>query len=300
MTAYHKPDMTTRIDLHTHSTHSDGVLSPEELVARAAARQVSVLALTDHDTMAGCAAAGRACDAAGIHFVPGAELTAGWRGQEIHVVGLALQPEAPPLKGYLDEVLARRRARVRAIGEKLRGERTLAGFDPSETVLREDVVPTRMHVARELVRAGFVRDTQSAFDRYLARRTPGYVPQEWPTVEAAVEAIVAAGGLAVLAHPHRYKLSNGALREFCARFREAGGAGMEVSIAGQSPNDLSRLARLARATGLAGSVASDFHEPGLPWRPVGRSDKLPEGVEPLLGRLAIPVRPDPDPLRGTL
>jgi len=280
--------MTTRIDLHTHTHHSDGVLSPTELVALATARQVAVLALTDHDTMAGCDEAAGACAGAGTRFVPGAELTAGWRGQEIHVVGLALTADAPPLRAYLDDILARRRMRVAAIGRKLAAERTLAGFDPGAAVLAGSAVPTRMHVARELVRAGHARDTQSAFERYLARRTPGYVPQEWPGVDAAVAAIVGAGGLAVLAHPHRYKLSNGALRELCGSFRELGGAGMEVSIAGQSPNDLMRLARLARASGLAGSVASDFHEPGMPWRPVGRSDKLPEGVDPLLARLPPP------------
>ncbi|MEY4762419.1 MAG: hypothetical protein RLZZ200_2275 [Pseudomonadota bacterium] len=280
--------MQRLIDLHTHTRHSDGVLSPVELVARAAGRQVAVLALTDHDTMAGCNAAALECAGTQIRFVPGAELTAGWRGQEIHVVGLALRAGEETLRAYLDDVLARRRNRVAAIGEKLRRERTLGGFDPSVAVLAGDAVPTRMHVARELVRAGHARGTQDAFNRYLARRTAGHVPQEWPAVESAVAAIHAAGGLAVLAHPHRYKLSNGALRELCDRFRACGGAGMEVSIAGQSPNDLSRLARLARQTGLAGSVASDFHEPGMPWRPVGRSDKLPDGVEPLVDRLPPP------------
>lgn len=288
MAEYDSPDMQRLIDLHTHTHHSDGVLSPSELVARAAARQVAVLALTDHDTMAGCDAAAADCRAAGIRFVPGAELTAGWRGQEIHVVGLALQAGETTLRTYLDDVLSRRRRRIAAIGEKLRTERTLDGFDPSAAVLAGSAMPTRMHIARELVCAGHAATTQAAFDRYLARRTPGYVPQEWPTVESAVAAINAAGGLAVLAHPHRYKLSNGALRELCDHFSAVGGAGMEVSIAGQSPNDLSRLARLARLTGLAGSVGSDFHEPGMPWRPVGRSDKLPDGVEPLLDRLPPP------------
>ena len=277
--------MSRLIDLHTHSHHSDGVLAPSDIVARAVARQVAVLALTDHDTMAGCAEAAAACEGTSLRFLRGIELTAGWRGQEIHVVGLAPRQDDAGLQRYIEDVNGRRRTRVAAIGERLRQERTLGGFDPSAAVLAGDAVPTRMHVARELVRAGHAKDTQAAFDRYLARRTAGYVPQEWPDVAAAVAAIAAAGGLAVLAHPHRYKLSTGALRELCVAFRDWGGAGMEVSIAGQSPNDLSRLARLARLTGLAGSVASDFHEPGLPWRPVGRSDKLPEGVEPLLERL---------------
>jgi len=273
------------IDLHTHSLYSDGTLTPAELVARAAQRKVTVLALTDHDTTAGCPEALAACRAHGIGFVPGAELTVSWRGQELHIVGLGLDPENAALRTQIAEVLGRRRARIAAIGAKLRADRTLGGFDPSAAVLAGQAVPTRTHVARELVRAGHADTLQKAFDRFLARRTAGYVPQEWPTVESALTAITAAGGQAVLAHPHRYRLSNGALKDLCGAFRAAGGAGIEVSLAGISPNDAARLARLARQFGLAGSVASDFHEPGLPWRPLGRFAKLPDDVEPLLSRL---------------
>jgi len=208
-----------------------------------------------------------------------------WRGQELHIVGLGLDPENAALRTQIAEVLGRRRARIAAIGAKLRADRTLGGFDPSAAVLAGQAVPTRTHVARELVRAGHADTLQKAFDRFLARRTAGYVPQEWPTVESALTAITAAGGQAVLAHPHRYRLSNGALKDLCGAFRAAGGAGIEVSLAGISPNDAARLARLARQFGLAGSVASDFHEPGLPWRPLGRFAKLPDDVEPLLSRL---------------
>ena len=273
------------IDLHTHSLYSDGTLTPAELVARAAQRKVTVLALTDHDTTAGCPEALAACRAHGIGFVPGAELTVSWRGQELHIVGLGLDPENAALRTQIAEVLGRRRARIAAIGAKLRADRTLGGFDPSAAVLAGQAVPTRTHVARELVRAGHADTLQKAFDRFLARRTAGYVPQEWPTLESAITAIAAAGGQAVLAHPHRYRLSNGALKDLCGAFRAAGGAGIEVSLAGISPNDAARLARLARQFGLAGSVASDFHEPGLPWRPLGRFAKLPDDVEPLLSRL---------------
>lgn len=278
--------MSDLVDLHTHSHHSDGTLAPEELVAHAARRKLVVLALTDHDTMAGCAAAAAACRAAGIGFVPGAELTAGWRGQELHVVGLGLDAADPTLRALLEDVLARRRGRVAAIGARLRAEPAFAGTDPAAAVLLSGAVPTRMHVAREIVRLGIAATTQQAFDRHLARRMAGHVPQEWPPLEAAVAAIRAAGGHAVLAHPHRYKLSGGALRELCSAFRDAGGTGIEVSLAGIAPDAAARLARLARAFELAGSVGSDFHQPGLPWRPLGRFAKLPDGVEPLLSRLA--------------
>jgi predicted metal-dependent phosphoesterase TrpH len=285
MGAYHTAHMFDLIDLHTHSLHSDGSLTPAELVARAALRKITVLALTDHDTMAGCDEALASCREHGIGFVPGAELTAGWRGQEIHIVGLGLDATNPVLQAQFADILARRRRRISAIGEKLRREPALAGQDPTAAVLAGQGVPTRTHVARELVRMGLADGVQQAFDRYLARRKPGYVPQEWPDIETTIAAIRAAGGHAVLAHAHRYKLSHGGLKELCAAFRAAGGEGIEVSLPGTSPADTSRLASLARAHDLAGSVASDFHEPGLPWRPLGRFDKLPDQVVPILARL---------------
>ena len=273
------------IDLHTHSHYSDGSLAPADLVGRAALRKVTVLALTDHDTVAGCGEALAACRTHGIGFVPGAELTAGWRGQEIHVVGLGLDTAHPGLGQHLAHTLGLRRTRIGAIGEKLRREPALGGQDPAAAVLAGTAVPTRTHVARELVRLGLADSVQQAFDRYLARRRSGYVPQEWSDLTSSIAAIAAAGGAAVLAHPHRYKLSHGGLKELCGAFRDAGGVGLEVSLAGTSPADAARLASLARAFALAGSVASDFHEPGLPWRPLGRFAKLPDQIAPILARL---------------
>lgn len=277
--------MEALIDLHTHSHHSDGTLPPGELVVMAAARGVAVLALTDHDTTVGIAAASAAADALSMRLVPGVEVTAGWRGQEIHVVGLGIDPAATPLQDHLATLVQLRRARVAAIGARLARQRHFGGRDPGVQVLRDAPVPTRMHVARLLVAAGDAATTQDAFDRWLGRGAAGHVPQQWPDVDAAIRAIRAAGGHAVLAHPHRYRLSSGALHALCALFREAGGTAMEVSLPSLSPNDAAHLARLARMHGLMGTAASDFHEPGLAWRPLGRFAKLPEGIEPLLPRL---------------
>lgn len=273
------------IDLHTHSHYSDGTLPPAELVARAAARGVALLALTDHDTTLGLAEARQSATACGIRLVDGVEITAGWRGQEIHVVGLGIDPQSAALQEHLAMLLGLRRERVARIGERLRRNPRFRDRDLAADVLRQAAVPTRTHLARALVAAGDAKSTQDAFDRWLGRGRDGHVPQEWPGLEGAVTAIVAAGGHAVLAHPHRYKLSSGALGNLCSEFRALGGAGMEVSLPALSPNDYARLARLARAHGLAGSAGSDFHEPGLPWRPLGRFAKLPEGIEPLYTRL---------------
>jgi predicted metal-dependent phosphoesterase TrpH len=275
------------IDLHTHSHYSDGTLTPAQLVERAAARGVRVLALTDHDTTAGLAEARQACAAASIRFVTGVEITAGWRGQEIHIVGLGFNEASPALQSHLAHLVQLRRNRIAAIGEKLQRSRKFTGTDPARQVLESGMVPTRTHLARAIVENGFAESVQEAFDRFLGRGTPGHVPQEWPPMPSAVEAICAAGGHAVLAHPHRYKLSAGALRNLCAEFRDCGGAALEISLPALSPNDAARLASLARQHALAGSAGSDFHEPGLPWRPLGRFAKLPDGIEPLLPRLRV-------------
>jgi len=274
------PQRFERIDLHMHSHHSDGVLSPSELVALAAARQVGLLALTDHDTLAGCAEAAGACATHGIAFLPGSELTASWRGRELHVIGLRLTADAPELVAQLHGVLAQRIERVRAIGQRL--ERCgLPGKEMAAVVLAQPGTPTRLHLARELVQRGHAADIDDAFGRWLGRGKRAAVPMEWPGIEAACNAIRAAGGVAVLAHPHRYQLGTGTAGELCAQFREAGGQGIEVSLPGLSPTDASRAASLARRYGLAGSWGSDFHFPGQPWRPLGRFAKLPEGVVPI-------------------
>jgi 3',5'-nucleoside bisphosphate phosphatase len=279
--------MSGLIDLHTHSTWSDGTLAPAALVELAAQRKLDVLALTDHDTTLGLDEARTACAVAGIGFVTGVEITAGWRGQEIHIVGLSVDPDASQLQSHLTQLVQLRRDRIIAIGERLRKERRFADSDLAAQVLATAPVPTRMHLARAMMALGATTTTQEAFDRFLGRGCVGHVPQQWPTMEAAIVAIRAAGGHAVLAHAHRYKLSGGALRNLCAEFAGWGGSALEVSLPGLSPGDASRLASLARQHLLAGSAASDFHEPGLPWRPLGRFAKLADGIEPLLPRLKV-------------
>ncbi len=275
-----------RIDLHTHSRYSDGALAPVELVALAAQRQVQLLALTDHDTLAGCAAAAEACAERRIDFLYGSELTALWRGREIHIVGLRLDPDSAVLKAHLYGVQQQRIERVRLIGAKLTRE-GLAGEDMVAQVLELPGTPTRLHLAQRLVERGHAKDVDDAFQRWLGTGKRAAVPAQWPGIEDALNAIQAAGGLAVLAHPHRYKLSAGALAELCRQFRQAGGAGIEVSLPALSPKNAGWAASLARRFDLAGSCASDFHAPGLPWRPLGRFAKLPEGVVPILERLGL-------------
>ncbi|MEY2853358.1 MAG: hypothetical protein RL030_490, partial [Pseudomonadota bacterium] len=278
--------MTSLIDLHTHSHHSDGTLAPEALAKAAGARGVHLLALTDHDTTAGLEACAAACRALGIQPVAGVEVTSLWRGQEIHVVGLGIDPGQPDLVAHLADIVRRRRIRITTILERLRRSPRLAAGEHFGSTLSDLEVPTRTHVARELMAAGAADSVQAAFERWLARGRPGHVPADWPAMEAAVGAIRAAGGQPVLAHPHRYRLSSGGRRALLGEFAAGGGAGLELDLPGLSPSDAAQLAGLARTLGLAGSAGSDFHEPGQPWRPLGRFAKLPEGIEPLWTRLA--------------
>jgi hypothetical protein len=282
--------MRSLIDLHTHSLHSDGVLAPAALVRRAAGRGVTVLALTDHDTTSGLPEAAVACVAAGIRFVPGIEVTATWRGQSIHVIGLGLPDSRRAVDAHAASVVDRRRHRVLAIGERLGRRARLDGAAIGEAVCRSHPVPTRTHLARVLVEQGHAPNVQAAFDRFLSQGAPGHVPSDWPTLADTMGVLVPHCAAVVLAHPHRYRLSGGALRQLASEFAGAGGSALEVDLAGMSSTDRDRIAALARRTGLAGSVGSDFHDPAIPWTPLGRTGALPEGVR------AVPGVAPPSPL----
>jgi len=272
------------VDLHTHSHFSDGVLSPAELVQRAHARNVGTLALTDHDTTDGLAEARAACVTAGIRFVPGVELSATWRGQTIHVVGLEVDDSVPGFRAHCDSVLARRRARLAEIGARLEKRGRLPGRELAAAAARGSA-PTRLHLARVLVERGHAKDTQDAFDRWLGRDCAGHVPAEWPELDVVMAALREAHALPVLAHPHRYKLSSGALRMLVTDFIARGGVALEASMAGMSPNDADRIASLCRRFDIHASLGSDFHDPAVPWNPLGRWLKLAAGLEPVTHRL---------------
>jgi hypothetical protein len=274
-----------RVDLHTHSFHSDGVLSPSELVNRAAARGVSLLALTDHDTLSGLAEAARACETAGIRFVRGIEVSGSYRNQAIHILGLAVADSAPTLESHAARVAQQRRDRIHEIGARLTKRSQLPGHELAAAVLAATQSPTRLHVARALVAGGHAKDLEEAFDRWLNRGQPGHVPIEWPSLAETMQALRSAAPVIALAHPHRYRLSAGGLRELAVAFKDEGGTGLEASVAGMGPNDADRIASLCRKFDLDASLGSDFHDPSIPWNPLGRWLKLPDGLRPITARL---------------
>lgn len=268
------------VDLHLHSTASDGMLDPAALVAYVAACGVSFMALTDHDTVAGVDAAAAAASAASLAFVPGVELSASWRGRSIHVLGLAIDPASPALSRALASQQARREARAERIASRLDAAGA-PGSAALEAIRADGSLPTRTHFARALVAFGSARDLPGAFERWLGRGRPGHVAGDWPPLAEATAWIVEAGGKAAIAHPMRYPLSAGARREMCGEFAAAGGRGVEVVTGGGSPRDREAATALAVRCGLEGSVGSDFHDPAVPWNPPGRLAKLPGSIRPI-------------------
>ena len=268
------------VDLHLHSTASDGTLDPAALVAHVAAHGVTLMALTDHDTVAGVGPAAAAARAAGIAFVPGVELSASWRGRSIHVLGLAIDPVAPALTLALAAQQSRREARAVRIADRLDAAGA-PGTAALQAIRADGSLPTRTHFARALVAAGAARDMAGAFERWLGRGRPGDVGGDWPELAEATAWILGAGGKAVIAHPMRYPLSAGARREMCAEFAAAGGRGVEVMTGGGSLRDREAAISLAVRCGLEGSVGSDFHDPSVPWNPPGRLAKLPDSIRPV-------------------
>jgi predicted metal-dependent phosphoesterase TrpH len=250
------------------------------LVRRASTSGLHVLALTDHDTIAGLDEARVAAAETGIRLVPGVEISASWRGQAIHVLGLWIDPAGRRLRERLDSQAERRRARMRAICARL-AKLGLPGAELLAAVEAAPGVPTRTHLAEALRAGGHVERTDDAFRKYLGRGKAAHLAAEWPPLGEVVEWIREAGGVASLAHPARYALSGGARRQLLADFAASGGGALEVVAGGNGAQHVEASAVLAVKFGLQGSVGSDFHNPQQIWNPLGRSLKLPDCVVPV-------------------
>jgi predicted metal-dependent phosphoesterase TrpH len=269
------------VDLHTHSTRSDGTLAPAELVRRAHDRGVSVLALTDHDDMSGIAEAREKGLELGVHVLPGVEVSVTWHGATLHVLGLGIDPQAQGITAGLAEVRSGRMDRARAIAARLEAAGVVAPLEGALRFAANDGMVGRVHFARLLVERGLVRDTSAAFRRFLGEGKPGHVRHRWPGLDVAVGWIRDAGGVAVLAHPARYGLRTARMRALLDEFRALGGEAVEVVTGNHTPDEQGMYARLAEAVGLHASAGSDFHGPGESWWDVGQLPDLPAGCEPV-------------------
>ena len=264
------------IDLHLHSRASDGTLSSTELVSLAAARGVTLMALTDHDCLDGVAEAAAGCKAAGIGFLPGVEVSVSWEHKTLHVVGIGVDPRHAGLNAGLARLQAVRDARALEIGRRLEAK-GVAGAHAGALSLAGDARLTRTHFARFLHQAGHVKDEAQAYRKYLGQGKPGHVPAEWASLEECLAWIHGAGGRAVFAHPLRYGLTRAWLVKALTAFKQAGGDAMEVVSGRSNPDEVAVSAHLAQRFGLMGSVGSDFHAPS-PWLQPGVETSLPPGV----------------------
>ncbi|TNE72289.1 MAG: PHP domain-containing protein [Gammaproteobacteria bacterium] len=276
------------IDLHCHSTASDGALAPRDLVRRAAERGVTHLALTDHDTVAGLAEARSEAEACEVELIAGVELSCQWKGRTIHIVGLDFDEQDEGFQAALSQQNENRWARARKIVDRLSRLKVENLLEEATQIAGGDV-PGRPHFAEVMVSQGLVRNTAQAFKRYLGNGKPGDVKAFWPELPEVVQWIRAAGGMAVLAHPRKYQLTATKLRELTKDFIRAGGRGIEVSTSGQSSGDLGFLAELCRREELLASQGSDFHFPGAPWCELGKIMKMPEGLEHVWHHFKVPV-----------
>lgn len=271
-------------DFHCHSTASDGLLPAAEVARRAAGNGVQLLALTDHDDLAGLPAARAAAEEMGMGLVNGVEVSIEWEGLSIHVVGLSFDAANPVLNEGLAGIRSGRVERARRMAEALDAIAIRGAFEGAMAYAENPNLISRAHFARYLVQIGLCKDVHNVFDNYLTPGKPGYVEHRWASLEDAVSWIRAAGGVAVVAHPGRYKISNAALRRFLGQFKDAGGEGIEVVTGSHSPDQIHHFARLARHYGFLASRGSDFHGPEESYTDLGRLSPLPDGLTPICSR----------------
>ena len=267
-------------DLHCHSSYSDGQLTPEQLVRRAAAHGVTHLAVTDHDTVAGLDEASASARAQQVSLITGVEISVTWERKNIHLVGLDFDPEYPPLIELLRSLQSRRLERAEKIASKLARRGVESPLEQAMQLATGPLV-SRVHFAHVLVAQGFANSFADAFKYYLGQGKPAYVTTNWATMAEAVNAIVAAGGLMVIAHPRRYRLSHSWMRRLLKEFRQAGGCGIEVITGSRRNGDTESATALALRYGLLGSIGSDFHTPENGWVELGRLASLPAELQPV-------------------
>lgn len=271
----------TNFDFHCHSAVSDGLLPPVEVARRAAANGVDCWALTDHDALGGLEAAEQAAVEAGMGFVNGVEISIEWRQKPIHIVGLGFDRRHPALVQGLDALRSGRVERARRMGDALAAIGIPGVLDGALKYAANADLISRAHFARYLVSIGIARDVPGVFQHYLTPGKPGYVEHRWATLEDAVGWITAAGGVAVVAHPGRYKMSGNEMRDFLDDFKDLGGRGLEVTCGSHSPDHVLHFARLVRRYAFHASRGSDFHGPEESYVDLGKLPQLPADLKPV-------------------
>ncbi len=267
-------------DLHCHSTASDGSLTPTELVQRAQQHGVTSLALTDHDTTAGLTEAQLCADTTGIKLIAGIELSTNWQDKCFHIVGLGIDPTYVPLAEATSNLQITRLERAEKIALKLEKKHIHGALEAVKNAAGDGMI-TRTHFADFLLSQNHVSTQQEAFDRYLAKGKPAYVSTSWAELELAVKWITGSGGVAVLAHPLRYKLTANWMKRLLTAFKDAGGQGIEVITSRINADEIRLVTDYATRFELAGSMGSDFHNAVNQWVELGRLAPLPNKIKPV-------------------
>lgn len=258
-----------KVDLHSHSSRSDGRLSPADLVSLAAEQEVSLFALTDHDTLDGITEASQKAKDLGISFVNGVELSTQWKGIPLHMVALNFAQDNPAVLSVVEKNQLIRLDRARRIADLLVKQGLPDLFDEAVALAGESQLG-RPHFASLLVEKGFVKDSNKAFDRYLGNKKLGQLRDVWPELEDVLTTLSGQDIELVLAHPKRYPLTVTKLKRLLADFKKWGGTGMEVASGNERPDSVRLLERLSVEFGLKASVGSDYHGPFGPWMQVGK------------------------------
>jgi predicted metal-dependent phosphoesterase TrpH len=277
-------------DLHCHSVVSDGTLTPEVLAARAAANGVELWALTDHDEIAGQERAAAAAREHGMKYLTGTEISVTFADETVHIIGLGFDPDDPDMRLGLAETRGGREARAREIAAGLAQVGIANAYDGALKYVGNPELISRTHFARFLVETGVCKDTSEVFRRYLTEGKPGYVPHRWASLKHAVQWITDAGGMAVIAHPARYRFTANEEYALFTEFKTHGGRGVEVVTGSHSAAEAVRYAGTAREFGLAASRGSDFHSPGESHVDLGQLPLLPGELTPVWELLADRIR----------
>jgi predicted metal-dependent phosphoesterase TrpH len=249
-------------DLHCHSSYSDGSLPPEELARRAHAGGVQLWSLTDHDELAGQPAARAAAQALGMAYVTGVEISVSFIGETVHILGFDVDVSHPALVQGLAGLRAGRNQRARDMGDSLAKAGIPGAFEGACAYAANPELVSRTHFARFLVDKGHCANVQEVFHRYLKEGKPGFVPHRWAGLGEALGWVQAAGGVAVIAHPARYRFSPTEEFALFSEFQAHGGRGVEVTCGAHFPDEVTKYAAMADEFGLLASRGSDFHAPG--------------------------------------
>ena len=277
-------------DLHCHSVVSDGTLTPEQLAERAAANGVALWSLTDHDEVGGQHRAAAAAAARGVRYLTGTEISVTFAGETVHIVGLGFDPDDPALRAGLFATRGGRGTRAQEMSGQLAAAGIPGAYEGALKYVGNPELISRTHFARFLVEAGVCRDTGEVFRRFLTEGNPGFVPHRWAGLRDAVHWIVQAGGLAVIAHPARYRFTANEEYALFTEFKAHGGRGVEVVTGSHTAAEYVRYADAAREFGLAASRGSDFHSPGESHTDLGQLPFLPAGLTPVWELLADRIR----------